>query len=537
VTKLCTRTLNRLVTDFGTAPTAASQGLSALAQNFLAAVGALSTEQTTTVTNTGTAPLIVSSVALSGPNADQFLIVGNTCDVAVTPGLTCAVKTQFAPTSAGTKTATLIITSNAANSPSTVTLTGTASGPATTAPAAPAIGTATAGNGQATATWTAPSNGGSAITGYSVRVVDAGTNAQIGALHPAGAGASSLVVAGLTNGTAIEFQVSATNAVGTSLLSALSNSVTPVAPVTAPGAPTIGAATGGDATATVNWTAPASDGGSAITGYSVKVVNAANAQVGALRTAPAGATSLAVTGLTNGTAVRFQVSATNAVGTSAFSALSNSVTPVAPTLTAPSAPGIGAVSGGNATVTVNWTAPASDGGTANTGYSVRVVRASNNAQVGALRPAAAGATSLAVTGLSNGTAYRIQVRATNSVGSGPYSALSASVTPATTPSAPVNRTPTRGSNGGAKTASANWSPGNTGGSPITGYRVYAQVMSSAAASATPVGPEQVSAILPASARSASFTFASTVNVRFQVEAINALGTSPRTARSANVVPR
>ena len=62
-------------------------------------------------------------------------------------------------------------------------------------------------------------------------------------------------------------------------------------------------------------------------------------------------------------------------------------------------------------------------------------------------------------------------------------------------------------------------------------------MSSAANSATPVGPEQVSAILPASARSASFTFASTVNVRFQVEAINALGTSPRTARSANVVPR
>ncbi len=206
-------------------------------------------------------------------------------------------------------------------------------------------------------------------------------------------------------------------------------------------------------------------------------------------------------------------------------------------MTAPGAPSIGAASGGNATVTVNWSAPASDGGTAVTGYSVRVVRASNNAQVGALRPADAGATSLAVTGLSNGTAYRIQVRATNSVGSGPYSALSTSVTPATTPSAPVNRTPTRGSNGGAKTASANWSPGNTGGSAITGYRVYAQVMSSAANSATPVGPEQVSAILPASARSASFTFASTVNVRFQVEAINALGTSPRTARSANVVPR
>ena len=193
------------------------------------------------------------------------------------------------------------------------------------------------------------------------------------------------------------------------------------------------------------------------------------------------------------------------------------MTPVAPTLTAPGAPTIGAAVATSTSATVNFTAPAVDGGTAITGFSVRVVRASNNAPVGALRPAAAGATSLVVTGLTNGTAYRFQVRATNSVGTGPYSAMSASVTPANTPSAPVNRTPTRGGKGGAITARANWSPGNNGGSAITGYMVYAQVMSSAAANATPVGAEQASALLPATARSATFTFPSAgLNVRFQV---------------------
>ncbi|MEV1290056.1 peroxidase family protein [Micromonospora sp. NPDC049679] len=105
-----------------------------------------------------------------------------------------------------------------------------------------------------------------------------------------------------------------------------------------PDAPTIGTATAGAGQATVTWTAPAPNGGPAVTGYVVRVVNDADAQVGAVRTAPANATSLVVTGLTNAVRYRLQVAAVNGVGTGDFSALSNAVTPqadvVAPVLSA-----------------------------------------------------------------------------------------------------------------------------------------------------------------------------------------------------------
>src|SRR5659263_228824 len=94
-----------------------------------------------------------------------------------------------------------------------------------------------------------------------------------------------------------------------------------VAPSIVPGAPTIGTATAGNAQATVTFTAPVSDGGSAITGYTV------TSSPGGL-TGTGTASPIIVTGLTNETAYIFTVTATNAIGTSVASSASNSVTPV-----------------------------------------------------------------------------------------------------------------------------------------------------------------------------------------------------------------
>jgi hypothetical protein len=90
--------------------------------------------------------------------------------------------------------------------------------------------TATAGNQSAAVSWTAPSDGGSAITGYTVTPY-AGATAQT----PKTVTGTSTNVTGLTNGTSYTFKVKATNDVGTGPDSAASNAVTPVAGAAVPG--------------------------------------------------------------------------------------------------------------------------------------------------------------------------------------------------------------------------------------------------------------------------------------------------------------
>ena len=123
---------------------------------------------------------------------------------------------------------------------------------------------------------------------------------------------------GLTDGTSYTFTVTATNSVGTGPASGASNSVVPGVPATVPGAPTGVSAVAGNTQATVSFSAPASNGGSAITSYTV------TSSPGG-RTATGAGSPLTVTGLTNGTSYTFTVMATNGVGTGPASGASNSV--------------------------------------------------------------------------------------------------------------------------------------------------------------------------------------------------------------------
>ena len=166
----------------------------------------------------------------------------------------------------------------------------------------------------------------------------------------------------------------------------------------------------------MSWSAPASDGGSPISGYAV--TSAPGAKTCSWTTRPLSCT---VSGLTNGTAYTFTVTATNGVGTGPASAASSPVTP----RTVPSAPtGVIANASGSSAL-VLWSAPASNGGSPITGYTA-------TASPGGKTCSTTSALSCTVTGLADGL-YTFSVTATSNAGPGLPSAPSAQVRIDTTP--------------------------------------------------------------------------------------------------------
>jgi len=103
---------------------------------------------------------------------------------------------------------------------------------------------------------------------------------------------------------------------------------------------------------------------------------------------------------------------------------------------APAAPTAVTAVPGNASALVSWTAPPSDGGSAITGYTDTSSRDGQTCTT-------SGALTCTVSGLTNGTPYTFTVSATNTVGAGPASAPSASVTPDATGSTYHVLDPTR----------------------------------------------------------------------------------------------
>ena len=228
---------------------------------------------------------------------------------------------------------------------------------------------------------------------------------------------------GLAAGTTRHYRVSAINSNGTGDASNVANATTFT---TRPGAPTGLTATASWTTRIdLSWTAPASTGGSAITGYKIEVSSDTGASwTDRVATTGDANTTYSHTGLAAGTTRHYRVSAINSNGTGDASNVANATT----FTTRPGAPtGLTATASWTTQINLSWTTPASDGGSAITTYVIDVspdgitnwrYRAGNvNAD-----------TTYSQIGLAPGTTRHYRVVAINANGFGPNSNIASATT-------------------------------------------------------------------------------------------------------------
>ena len=138
-------------------------------------VGATSTAQSVKLTNSGTAAVTISSIALGGTNKASFLEIG-TCGTSLAAGASCALYVALHPGSAAALTGTLSVTDNATGSPQQVTLTGTGTAaPPVTLSATSLAFPATAPGSVSLAKTVTVTNGGTATLNLN-SITIAGTN-------------------------------------------------------------------------------------------------------------------------------------------------------------------------------------------------------------------------------------------------------------------------------------------------------------------------------------------------------------------------
>ena len=283
-----------------------------------------------------------------------------------------------------------------------------------TAPTAPRHLRATVADAAVTLAWDAPEDdGGTALARYEYR--EAVGDAAFGTWTTTGGTTTTLARTGLTNDTIYGYEVRAAQWAGNSPAAAVA--ATPAFQV--PGAPTVLTATAGDGQVGLTWTAPANNGGTAITGYEYQVTLAPIGaglpdRVGAWTPTGSASAESTVTGLDNRQEVRLAVRAVNEVGAGPATGV------VTVNLRAPKRPTAVTPTAGNTEIALTWTAPDNTGRPPITDYQVRV--GPTDGESGEW--AATGSTDAAYTisSLENGTAYRAQVRAVNVIGPGDASA-------------------------------------------------------------------------------------------------------------------
>ncbi len=236
------------------------------------------------------------------------------------------------------------------------------------------------------------------------------------------AGPYEYTLTALTNGTGYDVQVRARAASGPAGTGDWSNTLsdTPAAVPDAPGAPQV---TRSDGMLDFTWSAPADNGTGAITSYDLRYRAGSGDWTeitGVWTETDGGALAGNLPNLTNGVTYRLQVRAVNANGGGLWSAGAEGVP-----ATLPGVPRfVTKWTSGDGYLGVLWSSPESDGGANVTHYDLRYIETSANAMIDGnwteKLDVSTRASSYRLTGLTNLVEYRLQLRAVNDVGPGPW---------------------------------------------------------------------------------------------------------------------
>lgn len=294
--------------------------------------------------------------------------------------------------------------------------------------------------------------------------------------------------------------------------------------VTVPGVPTLNSATAGVNSVALSWSAPASNGGAAITNYSIYRSTTAGGEGSVAYATVGNVTSYTDSSAASGSTYYYTVAATNSAGTGSQSNERFATPTSAPTV--PGAPTLNSATAGINSVALGWSAPANNGGASITGYAI--YRSTTAGGEGTTPYANVGnVTSYTDPSATGGVTYYYKVAAKNSVGTGAQSnERSAKPTAASVPgAATLTATKATGRNKGVQ---LRWTAAAANGSPVTGYTIWRAT--SSGGTYAQVGSVGGSTL--------SFLSGGTSGVRyyFYVIASNAVGPGPH-SNTANAIAR
>jgi len=316
--------------------------------------------------------------------------------------------------------------------------------------------------------WSPPqNNGGSPITGYKIdyRIVPSTTYANLASLG----NVTAFTHTNLITGKTYIYRISAINSIGTGnpspeVLATPTSSSAPPKNI-APNPPqSLTASVYSSTQINLSWSAPVSNGGPTVTGYKIQYIQDTGNFTDLVSNSGSSFTAYSHTGLQVGHTYTYRVFAINSIGTSNSS---NTATATATQVTTvPGPPILSANPSSTTSISLSWTPPSNNGGSAITGYKIEysngtsqyniLVANTGNTQTGYMH-----------TGLTTGNSYTYRVTAINAIGIGtpsntvsvqPHETLTPNITVA------VAISPT--------SASLSWiPPSQTYGQIINGYRI------------------------------------------------------------------